>query len=46
MSILSIVDWYSRLVEDADMVESKMDGKKYMASRVATTWRRNLMRGE
>jgi phospholipase D1/2 len=32
-------------VEDADLVESVMDGKKYMASRLATTWRRTLMRG-
>ena len=28
------------------MIESSMDGKKYMASRVATEWRRSLMRGE
>lgn len=28
------------------MVESVMDGKKYMASRLATTWRRTLMRGQ
>lgn len=34
------------LMEDQDMVESTMDGKKYMASRLATTWRRTLMRGE
>ena len=34
------------LMEDQDMVESVMDGKKYMASRLATTWRRTLMRGE
>ena len=34
------------LIEDQDMVESMMDGKKYMASRLATTWRRQLMRGE
>ena len=33
------------LIEDQDMVESTMDGKKYMASRFATTWRRKLMRG-
>ena len=33
------------LMEDQDMVESVMDGKKYMASRLATTWRRTLMRG-
>jgi phospholipase D1/2 len=32
-------------VEDDDFVESVMDGKKYMASRLATTWRRTLMRG-
>ncbi|ORX37927.1 hypothetical protein BD324DRAFT_623854 [Kockovaella imperatae] len=32
------------VIEDQDMVESMMDGKKYMASRVATTWRRTLMR--
>jgi phospholipase D1/2 len=34
------------LTEDDDMVESVMDGKKYMASRLATTWRRTLMRGK
>ena len=34
------------LIEDQDMVESMMDGKKYMASRLATTWRRTLMRGK
>lgn len=34
------------LMEDSDMVESVMDGKKYMASRLATSWRRTLMRGE
>ena len=34
------------VMEDQDMVESMMDGKKYMASRLATTWRRTLMRGE
>jgi phospholipase D1/2 len=34
------------LMEDADLVESVMDGKKYMASRLATTWRRTLMRGK
>ncbi|KAL7424937.1 hypothetical protein Q5752_000624 [Cryptotrichosporon argae] len=32
------------VIEDGDMVESMMDGKKYMASRLATTWRRTLMR--
>lgn len=32
--------------EDDDYVESVMDGKKYMASRLATTWRRTLMRGK
>ncbi|KAI9633008.1 uncharacterized protein MKK02DRAFT_40389 [Dioszegia hungarica] len=32
------------LMEDSDMVESVMDGKKYMASRLATSWRRTLMR--
>jgi len=34
------------LMEDEDLVESVMDGKKYMASRLATTWRRTLMRGK
>jgi phosphatidylserine/phosphatidylglycerophosphate/cardiolipin synthase-like enzyme len=34
------------VIEDQDMVESVMDGKKYMASRLATTWRRTLMRGK
>ncbi|OCF61802.1 phospholipase D [Kwoniella mangroviensis CBS 10435] len=32
------------VIEDSDMVESMMDGKKYMASNYATTLRRNLMR--
>nr|ODN91177.1 phospholipase D [Cryptococcus depauperatus CBS 7841] len=32
------------VIEDSDMVESVMDGKKYMASRYATTLRRSLMR--
>jgi phospholipase D1/2 len=34
------------LIEDSEMVESVMDGKKYMASKLATSWRRQLMRGE
>ena len=34
------------VIEDSDMVESVMDGKKYMASRLASSWRRTLMRGE
>jgi phospholipase D1/2 len=34
------------VIEDAEMVESRMDGKKYMASKLATMWRRTLMRGE
>lgn len=34
------------VIEDFDMVESTMDGEKYMASRLATMWRRTLMRGE
>lgn len=33
------------LIEDNEMVESVMDGKKYMASKLATSWRRTLMRG-
>ncbi|EAL20780.1 hypothetical protein CNBE1430 [Cryptococcus deneoformans B-3501A] len=32
------------VIEDSDMVESMMDGKKYMASAYATTLRRTLMR--
>jgi phospholipase D1/2 len=32
------------VIEDTDMVEMTMNGKKYMASRLATTWRRTLMR--
>lgn len=32
------------VIEDTDMVEMTMNGKKYMASRLATTWRRSLMR--
>ncbi|WVQ89447.1 hypothetical protein IAS59_003207 [Cryptococcus gattii] len=32
------------VIEDSDMVESMMDGKKYMASTYATTLRRTLMR--
>ncbi|WWD04171.1 hypothetical protein V865_002237 [Kwoniella europaea PYCC6329] len=32
------------VIEDSDMVESMMDGKKYMASNYATTLRRTLMR--
>jgi phosphatidylserine/phosphatidylglycerophosphate/cardiolipin synthase-like enzyme len=32
--------------EDEDLVESTMDDKKYLASRLATTWRRTLMRGK
>ncbi|WWC93003.1 uncharacterized protein L201_007967 [Kwoniella dendrophila CBS 6074] len=32
------------LIEDSDMIESTMDGKKYMASNYATTLRRSLMR--
>ena len=32
------------VIEDQDMVESMMDGHKYMASKLATTWRRSLMR--
>ncbi|KAK4685290.1 phospholipase D1/2, partial [Tremellales sp. Uapishka_1] len=32
------------LIEDEDLIESHMDGKKYMASRFAATWRRSLMR--
>lgn len=33
------------ITEDSDMIESMMDGKKYMASTYATTLRRTLMRG-
>lgn len=33
-------------IEDDDMVKSQMDGKPYMASRLATNWRRALMKGE
>jgi hypothetical protein len=32
--------------EDDDMIKSQMDGKPYMASRVASNWRRALMKGE
>ncbi|KNX49943.2 phospholipase D [Cryptococcus deuterogattii R265] len=32
------------VIEDSDMIESMMDGKKYMASTYATTLRRTLMR--
>lgn len=32
-------------IEDMDLVESKMDGKLYMAGRVTSAWRRKLMRG-
>ncbi|WVQ79396.1 hypothetical protein IAT38_001493 [Cryptococcus sp. DSM 104549] len=32
------------VIEDTDMVESTMDGKKYLASKYATTLRRSLMR--
>ncbi len=28
------------------MIETTMNGKKYMASRVAATWRRALMKGK
>lgn len=34
------------VIEDMDLVESVMDGKKYMAGKLATQWRRQLMRGE
>jgi phospholipase D1/2 len=34
------------VIEDDDMIESTMDGKKYLASRFAATWRRALMKGE
>lgn len=34
------------LIEDSEMIESVMDGKKYMASKLATSWRRTLMRGK
>jgi phospholipase D1/2 len=34
------------VIEDMDLVESVMDGKKYMAGRLPTVWRRQLMRGE
>jgi phospholipase D1/2 len=33
-------------VEDTDMIESRMDGQPYMASRFAATLRRKLFRGE
>ena len=33
------------VIEDMDLVESVMDGKKYMAGKLATQWRRQLMRG-
>ncbi|EIW71690.1 hypothetical protein TREMEDRAFT_71238 [Tremella mesenterica DSM 1558] len=32
------------VIEDEDMIETVMDGKKYLASRLAATWRRTLMR--
>lgn len=34
------------VIEDTETVESKMDGKKYLASKLATQWRRQLMRGK
>lgn len=34
------------VIEDTDMVEATMGGKKFMASRLAASWRRGLMRGE
>lgn len=33
------------VVEDTDMVPSRMDGKPYMVARFATTLRRKLFRG-
>lgn len=32
------------VVEDLDMVETTMDGKKYEASRFAKQWRHQLMK--
>jgi phospholipase D1/2 len=32
------------VIEDTDMVDMTMNGKKYRAGRLATTWRRSLMR--
>lgn len=41
------MNWKINMItEDSDMVESMMDGKKYMASAYATTLRRTLMRGK
>ncbi len=34
------------VIEDQDLIESTMDGKKYMAGKVSASWRRSLMRGE
>jgi phospholipase D1/2 len=34
------------VVEDTDLIETTMDGQKYMASRFAATLRRQLWRGE
>lgn len=45
--IRQVIDWKAHMItEDSDMVESMMDGKKYMASAYATTLRRTLMRGK
>jgi hypothetical protein len=33
------------VIEDSDMIETTMGGNKYMASRMAATWRRALMKG-
>ena len=34
------------VVEDEDMIETTMDGQKYMASRFAASFRRQLYKGE
>ncbi|KAL1408303.1 hypothetical protein Q8F55_005109 [Vanrija albida] len=32
------------VIEDTDMIETTMNGKKYMAGKLASSWRRSLMR--
>jgi phospholipase D1/2 len=34
------------VIEDTEMVEASMGGKKFMATKLAASWRRALMRGE
>lgn len=34
------------VIEDTEMVEATMGGKKFMATKLASSWRRSLMRGE